>query len=88
MTTEDIRDVIAAAIPAATILVEDPMNDGRHFQAVVVSPDFRGLPPVERHRRVLKALREAFQEEVHSLGLKTFTPEDWERARRSEKNRK
>ena len=33
---------------------------------------------VKQHQLVMKALKEKFATTVHSLALKTFTPEKWE----------
>jgi len=32
---------------------------------------------VKQHQLVMKALKEAFEGDVHAMGLKTFTPEKW-----------
>ena len=76
---EEIKSTISTALPDATVYVLDPMNDGQHFQAVVISPSFEGLSLVKQHQAVMKPLKTAFETDaVHALGLKTFTPEKWE----------
>ena len=52
-----------------------------HFKAVLVSDAFIGLRLAQRHQRVYQALG-SLMEEVHALGLHTFTIEEW--AARSE----
>ena len=52
-------------------------GDGRHFEAVIVSPQFRGLNKVRQHQLVYGALGERMREEVHALSMKTLTPEEW-----------
>ncbi len=52
---------------------------GGHYEACVVSPVFRGLGPVERHRAVYTALQEEMKQSIHALSLKLFTPEEWQR---------
>ena len=52
-------------------------GDGRHFEAVIVSPLFRGLPKVRQHQLVYKALGERMREDIHALSMKTLTPEEW-----------
>ena len=74
---EDIKQVIQAAVPDATVLVADPNNDGEHFEAVVISESFKTLALVKQHQVVMKALKEKFETTVHALALKTFTPEKW-----------
>ncbi len=76
---EKIESLIKNSLPDATIFVMDPYNDGQHFQALVISPTFDGVSLVEQHQMVMNPLREALETDVHALGLKTFTPEKWER---------
>ena len=52
-------------------------GDGQHFDAVIVSPAFRGKSRVQQHQVVYKALGDRMREEIHALSMKTFTPEDW-----------
>lgn len=54
-------------------------NDGQHFEAVVVSPQFAGKNMVQQHQLVYKALGERMREEIHALSLRTYTPEAWAR---------
>jgi acid stress-induced BolA-like protein IbaG/YrbA len=45
---------------------------------VVVSPEFEGLRPIARHKRVYATLGERIQnDEVHALSMKTYTPAEW-----------
>ncbi len=74
----EIRQMIEAAVPQSTAHILDPMNDGEHLQAIVISPAFAGLPLIKQHQMVMRPLKEAFAGRVHALGLKTFTPEKWE----------
>ncbi|MEO8037203.1 MAG: BolA family protein [Betaproteobacteria bacterium] len=52
-------------------------GDGAHFEAIVVSAEFRGKTRVQQHQVVYRALGERMREEIHALSMKTFTPEDW-----------
>ncbi|MEM8858165.1 MAG: BolA/IbaG family iron-sulfur metabolism protein [Chloroflexota bacterium] len=76
---EKIEQIIKGSLPDATIYVMDPYNDGQHFQALVISPTFDGKSLVEQHQLVMNPLKEAFETDVHALGLKTFTPAKWEK---------
>jgi acid stress-induced BolA-like protein IbaG/YrbA len=52
-------------------------GDGRHFEALVVSPLFAGLSRVQRQQRVNAVLREHFESEVlHALSMQCLTPEE------------
>ena len=52
-------------------------GDGHHFEAVIVSPAFRGKSRVQQHQLVFGALGERMRAEIHALSMKTLTPEDW-----------
>ena len=76
MTADEIAAVIAARMPEA-----DPVRvegeDGVHFAALVVSPAFAGLRPVQRHQRVYAALQGLAGGAIHALAMETLTPEEW-----------
>lgn len=78
MTLEDIKKIIEEAVPKSTAYILDPMNDGEHLQAIVISLSFEGIPLIKQHQMVMQPLKEAFAQSVHALGLKTFTPQKWE----------
>ena len=71
----EIKEAILSVLPDADVQVHDP--DGEHFQALVISPRFVGMPLVRQHQLVMNALKEQFKEKVHAVSLKTFTPEKW-----------
>ncbi len=52
-------------------------DDGTHFEATVVSPEFVGKNMVKQHQLVYAALGERMKAEIHALSMKTFTPEAW-----------
>ena len=81
MTLDEIKKTIEAAVPNATVYVIDPMNDGQHLQSIVISPAFEGMMLVKQHQMVMKALKNAFAQSVHALGLQTFTPDKWEQVK-------
>lgn len=72
---KEIHRLILEALPGATVEVLDPMNDGDHLQATVISDKFVGLPLVKQHKLVMEALREPLQGRLHALQLKTMTPQ-------------
>ena len=74
-----IKETIEAAVPDAEVHIYDP--DGEHFEALVISPQFQGMPLIKQHKLVMNALKERFATDVHALGLKTFTPEKWEKSK-------
>jgi stress-induced morphogen len=75
---EQIRTKILAAVPDAQVIALDPQGDGQHFEAIVISPAFEGMPLVRRHQLVMNALKEEFVTRVHALRLRTLTPQQWQ----------
>ena len=75
MTAEQLQSLIAASLPCEHIELE---GDGRHWYATIVSPEFEGKRPIQRHQRVYAALgAKMLTDEVHALSMKTFTPTEW-----------
>ena len=79
METQRIRKMIEHGIQASFVEVE---GDGTHFQAVVVSEQFRGKPPLERHKLVYAALGDAMESEIHAISIKTYTDDQWEKLKK------
>lgn len=71
---EDIKGYIEGGLPCEHVQVA---GDGHHFEAVIVSPEFRGKNMVQQHQLVYRVLGDRMREEIHALSMKTFTPEDW-----------
>ncbi|MEJ2307742.1 MAG: BolA/IbaG family iron-sulfur metabolism protein [Gammaproteobacteria bacterium] len=72
METEAIVDLIRAGLPGADVKVT---GDGRHFEAVVVSPDFEGKSLIQRHRMVMNTVQQQIaSDELHALSIKAYTP--------------
>ena len=76
---QQIKEMIQKALPGAQVTIDDPMGDGDHLQAVVVSELFRGKGLLEQHQMVYGALKDILKEQLHALALKTYTPEQWEK---------
>ena len=52
-------------------------RDGRgHFRVRVISPDFAGLRPLQRHQLVYRSLGELMQTDIHALSIIALTPEE------------
>ena len=73
VTSESIQSSIASGLGCDVVEVA---GDGHHFEALVVSPAFRGLSRVARHRLVYAAMGDRMREEVHALSMTTLTPEE------------
>jgi acid stress-induced BolA-like protein IbaG/YrbA len=71
---DDVKQYIENGLPCDHVEV---VGDGQHFQAVIVSPAFRGKNRVQQHQLVYRALGERMREEIHALSMQTYAPEDW-----------
>lgn len=74
ITPQQIEAWIRAGLDCEHLSVA---GDGHHFEAVIVSPAFRGLLRVARHQRVYGALGDKMKAEIHALSMQTLTPEEW-----------
>ena len=76
---ERIRDSLLRGFPGATLTLEDESHlhaghagasTGRgHFRLKIVSPAFKGLNPIARHRAVYAALGDMMQTDIHALSI-------------------
>ena len=75
MQAEQIKQMIEAGLPGSQVQVFG--DDGQHFEAIVVSPDFVGKGMLAQHRLVYAALGDNMRSAIHALSMKTYTPEAW-----------
>ncbi len=71
---EHVAKYIREGMPCEHVHVE---GDGAHFEAVIVSAEFRGRNRVQQHQVVYRALGDRMREEIHALSMQTLTPEQW-----------
>ena len=75
---EDIKGWIEQGLEDATVEID---GDGRHFNAVIVSPAFEGKSSVQQHQLVYGVLGDRMKSDIHALSMRTLTPTEWERER-------
>jgi acid stress-induced BolA-like protein IbaG/YrbA len=75
LSANEVRTYILRGLPCDHVAVQG--NDGQHFEAVIVSPQFIGRNKVQQHQLVYQALGERMRQEIHALSMRTFTPEAW-----------
>lgn len=51
-------------------------REGRHFSVRIVSPGFKGLSRVARHRLVYDALRSLMPRGIHALAIDARVPDE------------
>ena len=74
MTRETLEGFLIEAFPDAEITLTDLAGDNDHWQAEIVSPQFKGKARVAQHQMVYAALKGKMGGELHALALKTRAP--------------
>jgi acid stress-induced BolA-like protein IbaG/YrbA len=74
MNPKQIEELIRVALPGAVVRVRS--EDNVHFEATVVSREFIGVRPLQRHQLVYRALGDRMGGEIHALQLETLTPDE------------
>lgn len=80
---EKIRSALQALQPTQLDILDDSAAHaghagaatGRgHFRVKIVSPAFKGLPLIARHRKVYHALGDLMQTDIHALSIEATPP--------------
>jgi stress-induced morphogen len=71
MPTEAVKKMLLDAFPGARVDVRDMTGTGDHFEISVTSADFAGLPLIQQHQRVHKALESEMDRGIHAVQIKT-----------------
>jgi BolA protein len=83
---EAIRAAVAVLEPSLVEVTDDShkhvghegARDGRgHFSLLIVSPRFRGLNPLARHRAVYEAVGDLMISDIHALSMRAYSPEEY-----------
>ena len=74
MAASEIEAAILAAIPGASVEINDLAGDGDHYAAKVVAAAFAGMPRVRQHQMVYNALGGRMGGVLHALQLTTAVP--------------
>lgn len=76
MRPEDIKQLIETGLKKCTAMVEG--DDGVHFAATVISPEFSGKNRIQKQQLVYAALGNRITDgTIHAISIKTLTPEEW-----------
>lgn len=77
MQAIEIKHLIEAGLKDCTAIVEG--EDGRHYSATVISPEFNGKNRVQKQQMVYTTLGNRIADgTIHAISIKTFTPEEWQ----------
>ena len=86
MTTAELIHQRLASLTPVNVVLEDESaqhaghagaaSGGGHFRLTLVSPQFRSLSTLARHRLVYDAMGDLMQREIHALSITALTPEE------------
>jgi stress-induced morphogen len=76
MERDHIVTRIRAAMPDATVELEDLTGTRDHWKARIVSTAFAGKTLLQRHRQVMDALAEELKGPIHALTFDALTPDE------------
>jgi len=80
MDPAEVAKLIEAGLPGCQVTVN---GDGSHFEAIVVGEVFAGHSLVKQQQLVYATVVDRITSgELHALSIKTYTPQDWERAKK------
>ncbi|MBI1422724.1 MAG: BolA/IbaG family iron-sulfur metabolism protein [Gammaproteobacteria bacterium] len=80
MDPTEVEKLIKAGLPECNVMVK---GDGSHFDAIVVGAVFEGLSLVKQQQLVYATVVDRIASgQLHALSIKTYTPADWERAKK------
>ncbi len=85
---ERIRSTLEAGLaPVHLEIVDDSQahaghagamaSGGGHFSALIVSAEFEGKSPVQRHQLVYRTLGELLRNDIHAFSIKAYTPSEF-----------
>lgn len=86
MTTAELIHQRLASLTPENVVLEDESaqhaghagaaSGGGHYRLTLVSPQFRSLSTLARHRLVYDAMGDLMQREIHALSITALTPEE------------
>jgi acid stress-induced BolA-like protein IbaG/YrbA len=75
MTPAEIEKLIVAGLQGCRVDVRS--DDNTHFEALIVSAEFAGKKPLQRHQMVYRALGDAMGGAIHALSIQALTPDEY-----------
>lgn len=80
MDPTEVEKLIKAGLPECEVSVK---GDGSHFEAIVVGEVFAGQSLVKQQQLVYATVADRIASgQLHALSIKTYTPQEWEKARK------
>lgn len=79
MTVDEVKALLVAAIPDAEIEVQ---GEGSKYTVTVVTDRFAGMRPVAKQQLIYGPLNAHIASgEIHAVSMRTFTQEEWRKAK-------
>lgn len=76
MHSDTIKELIEGGLKNCTAIIEG--EDGQHFTATVISPEFSGKSRIQKQQLVYATLNQYIKDgTLHAISIKTLTPEEW-----------
>ncbi len=73
----DIQIMLQDSLPDSQVIVQS--NDGRHFDAIVVTDAFIDKRAIERQKIIYAIIGPHITNgQIHALSLKTYTHQEWQ----------
>jgi stress-induced morphogen len=76
MATADVKELLIKSFDDAYVdIAEDSnnMNSHLHLNILIVCDQFKEKKLLDQHRMVMDILREALQDDIHAVKIKTLT---------------
>lgn len=78
MESDQVKKLIETGLPGCEVTVT---GDGSHFDATVIGDIFEGKSLVKKQQLVYATVNDKITSgELHALTIKTYTPDEWEKA--------
>jgi stress-induced morphogen len=74
---ERVKLILSDKYGDENVHIFDPRDDDVHLEAVVISKTFEAKSILQQQREVMSILTDEFNNSLHALALKTYTPERW-----------
>lgn len=71
ISKEKLTKIIKVAFPDSEINISDMHGTGDHYEIEIKDQIFKDKNKVEQHRLVNKALKDALQNDLHAIVIKT-----------------
>ncbi|MCC7440855.1 MAG: BolA family transcriptional regulator [Bdellovibrionales bacterium] len=81
MNPQQLKERLERLAPGTEVVIQDLTGTEDHYEAVIVSDSFAGKLRMQQHRMVYALVADEMASgEVHALTLKTYTPEQYQKA--------